>query len=84
MTLMDNTLFDTINPNWQDPYALRILQQSMKSYITWFDDMDFLSWSRKNNYPISEAWHPLEAAHQAAGKYMINVFDKQKINGLIR
>ena len=82
MTLMDNTIFDPINPNWQDPYALRILQQSIKPYITWFDNMDFLSWSRKNNYPISEAWHPLEAAHQAAGKYMINVFDTQKTNGL--
>jgi len=77
MTLMDNTLFDLINPNWQDPYALRILQQLIKPHITWFDDMDFLSWSRKNNYPISEAWHPLEVAHVAAGKYMIKVFDKQ-------
>ena len=79
MTLMDNTLFDPIDPNWQDPYALRILQQSTKSYITWFDNLDFLSWSRKNNYPISEAWHPLEQAHRAAGDYMIKVFDKQNI-----
>lgn len=26
--------------------------------------------------------HPLEAAHQAAGDYMIKVFDRQKINDL--
>jgi len=84
MTLMDNTLFDTIDPNWQDPYALRILQRSMKPHITWFDDMDFLSWSRKNNYPISEAWHPLEEAHIAASKYMIKVFDTQNTSGLTR
>jgi hypothetical protein len=78
MTLMDNTIFDPIDPNWQDPYALRILQRSIKPYITCFDNTDFLSWSRKNNYPISEAWHPLEAAHVAACNYMIKVFDKQK------
>ena len=79
MTAMDATLFDGIDANWQDPYALRILQQSIKPYITWFDGMDFLSWSRKNNYPISEAWHPLEEAHVAASEYMIKVFDKQNI-----
>ena len=82
MTLMDNTLFDPINPNWQDPYALRILQRSIAPYITWFDNMDFLSWSRKNNYPISEAWHPLEQAHVVASKYIINIFDIQKTSVL--
>jgi len=84
MTLMDNTLFDPIDPNWQDPYALKILQRSIKPCITWFDRMDFLSWSRKNNYPIGKAWHPLEAAHVAASEYMIKVFDKQKIIGPIQ
>jgi hypothetical protein len=84
MTLMDNTLFDPINPNWQDPYALRILQQSIKPHISWFNDMDFLSWSRHNKFAISNAWHPLEEAHVAAADYMIRVFDKQKISGPIQ
>jgi len=84
MTLMDNTLFDPINPNWQDPHALRILQRSIKPHISWFNDMDFLSWSRANNYPISEAWHPLEEAHVAAADYMIRIFDKQKTSDPIR
>lgn len=79
MTLMDTTLFDPIDPDWQDPYPLRILQQAIKPYITWFDDMNFLSWSRKNNYPVSELWHPLEEAHRAAANYMIKIFDTQKI-----
>jgi len=79
MTLMDTTLFDAIDPNWQDPYALRIVQRAIKPYITWFDNMDFLSWSRQHNYPISDAWHPLDEAHIAACKYMIKVFDKQNI-----
>jgi hypothetical protein len=84
MTLMDTTLFDPINPDWQDPYALRALQTLIKPYIGWFDDLDFLSWSQKNNYPISDAWHPLEQAHRAAADYMITVFDKQKISDLIQ
>ena len=77
MTLMDNTLFDPIDPGWQDPYALRNLQRLIAPYITKFDNMDFLSWARKNNYPISDSWHPLEEAHRAAADYMIKVFDKQ-------
>jgi hypothetical protein len=84
MTLMDTTLFDPIDPGWQDPYALRALQTLIKPHIHWFDELDFLSWSRKNNYPISDAWHPLEQAHRAAADYMISIFDTQKISDLIQ
>ena len=80
MTLMDNTLFDPIDPDWQDPYALRALQALIKPHIHWFDDQDFLSWSKKNKYPISDCWHPLEQAHRGAADYMIKIFDTQKIN----
>ena len=72
MTLIDSTLLDPIDPNWQDPYALRVLQKFIRPHITWFDGMDFLSWSRHNNYPVSKLWHPLEQAHQAAADYMID------------
>lgn len=81
MTLMDKTLFDPIDPDWQDPYALRLMQRFIRPYITWFDDQDFLSWSKKNKFPISDAWHPLEQAHTAAADYMITVFDKQRTGG---
>ena len=84
MTVMDTTLFDPIDPNWQDPYALRLLQTLIKPYIHWFDELDFLSWSRYNKFAISDSWHPLEQAHRAAADYMIRIFDKQKINGLIQ
>lgn len=73
MTLMDNTLFDPIDPQWQDPHALRLLQRLIAPYITKFDNMDFLSWSRKNNYPIGESWHPLEEAHRAAADYILQL-----------
>lgn len=79
MTVMDKTLFEPIDPNWQDPYSIRLLQKLIAPDITWFDDQDFLSWSRSNNFPISNNWHPLEQAHTAAAEYMIKVFDKQKI-----
>jgi hypothetical protein len=84
MTVMDNTLFDPIDPGWQDPYALRILQKLIKPYIHWFNGLDFLSWSQKHKYPVSDAWHPLEQAHRAAADYMITVFDKQKTSDLIQ
>ena len=84
MTLMDTTLFDPIDPDWQDPYALRALQSLIKPYIHWFDGQDFLSWSKKNNYPISDTWHPLDQAHRAAADYMIKIFDTQKIGALIQ
>jgi phospholipase/lecithinase/hemolysin len=33
--------------------------------------MNFLDWSRKHNYAISENWHPLEQAHQLAADYLL-------------
>ena len=59
---------------WSDP-------EEVYSQMAKFDNMDFLSWSRKNKYPISDSWHPLEEAHLAAADYMIKVFDKQNIIG---
>ena len=55
------------------------LQEYVRPYIVSFEGQTFLDWSRANGYPISTTLHPLEAAHQAAGEYMIKVFDKQNI-----
>jgi len=46
--------------------------------MTEFDGMTFLEFSRKNGYPETEQWHPLEQAHQAAAELLIRSFDKQK------
>ena len=72
-------LFDQ---QWHTSPAVIHLQEYIKPYMTTFDGSSFLEWSRKKGYPETASWHPLEAAHQAAGKYMIKVFDKQKINDL--
>jgi len=78
MTCMDNLLFEQ---RWHATPAINELQDQIRPYITTFDGMNFLDWSRKNNYAVSTKWHPLETAHRAAGYYMIKVFDKQNIIG---
>jgi hypothetical protein len=66
MSLTDATLFDVIDPQWQDPRSISLLQKEIKPYITWFENDTFLNWSKKKGFPISETLHPLEDAHQAA------------------
>jgi len=80
MTAMDSILTEPVDPDWQDPNAIRMLQKTLKPYVNWFDNMSFLEWSRRHGYPESDKWHPLEQAHAAAANYMITVFDKQKTN----
>lgn len=66
MTLMDTTMFDIVDPSWQDPRSITLLQKEIKPYITNFDGLTFLEWSKQKGFPISETLHPLEAAHQQA------------------
>lgn len=63
MTYMDDLLFET---QWQYTEAVKLLQKEIKPYMTQFDNQNFLNWSKKKGFPISETLHPLEAAHQAA------------------
>jgi hypothetical protein len=79
MTYTDELMFDQ---RWNTTPAVTDLQEYILPYMTTFDNHNFIDWSKKNGYPITKIGHPLEAAHQAAGKYMINVFDTQKTNGL--
>ena len=81
MTCMDPILMETINPNWQDPSSVTLLQNQIGPHLSWFDSKSFLEWSRSKGYPESVAWHPLEEAHQAAADYMITFFDKQNTSG---
>jgi hypothetical protein len=65
MTVMDTTLFDEVDPGWQDPRSISLLQKEIKPYITWFENKTFLEFSKEKGFPISETLHPLEDAHQA-------------------
>lgn len=65
MTAMDTVLFDTVDPNWQDPRSISVLQNEIKPYITDFNGQTFLEWSKSNGHKISPTLHPLEEAHRA-------------------
>jgi hypothetical protein len=75
MTLMDTTLFDEVDPGWQDPRSISLLQKQINPYITWFDNKTFLEFSKEKGFPISQTLHPLEQAHQAAFELIQSNFD---------
>ena len=74
MTYMDQLMFDQ---EWHTTPAVTDLQAYTQPYMTTFDGKNLLDWSRQQGYPVSELWHPLEAAHRAAANHVIKVFDKQ-------
>jgi hypothetical protein len=69
MTYMDDLIFEA---EWHVSPAVTELQNYIKPHMTNFEGQDFLDWSRKKGYPISDTWHPLEEAHAAAADYLIN------------
>ena len=75
MTLMDETLFEDIDSNWQLPRPIKILQDQINPYITKFDNKTFLEFSKEKGFPISKNLHPLESAHQAAFELIAPNFD---------
>ena len=62
MTYMDNILFET---QWQYTPAIKELQDYICPFMTTFDGLTFLEYSKEKGFPISETLHPLEPAHQA-------------------
>jgi hypothetical protein len=77
MTYMDELIFDQ---TWNITPAVVDLQKYVQPYMTTFDNLNFLKWSQQHSYAITKSQHPLEEAHEAAGRYMITVFDKKNID----
>jgi len=75
MTYMDHLLLEHIDPNWHDPKYVSVIQKKIKNFLVDFDGKNFLNWSRDNEFAVSENWHPLEQAHQAAAEYMMPRID---------
>jgi hypothetical protein len=73
MTYMDDLIFDQ---RWHITPAVTDLQEYILPYMTTFDNLNFVDWSKKNGYPITKIGHPLEEAHCAAGKYLINIWEQ--------
>jgi len=70
MTCVDSLAFDT---RWHCPTYIRNLQNNTIDNITWFNDLGFYDWARKNKYTISDKWHPMEDAHKDAFEYINEV-----------
>ena len=66
MTYMDYLLLDQ---NYHAPDYIRTLQQQVQPGLENFDNMNFLDWSRAQEFPVSDRWHPLEQAHQEAAAW---------------
>jgi hypothetical protein len=62
MTYMDELIFET---EWHATPSILFLQDYVRPYMTKFNGLTFLDWSKKNNFEISPTLHPLEPAHQA-------------------
>jgi hypothetical protein len=74
MTYMDELMLDQ---RWHTTPAITELQEYIRPHLTTFDGLNFQRWAAKNGHAITSTGHPLDAAHAAAGKLMINVFDTQ-------
>jgi phospholipase/lecithinase/hemolysin len=73
MTYMDSLMFDQ---QWHTTQATSQLQQQIVPHMTTFEGQNFLDWSRSHNYPVTELWHPLEQAHQAAAQYIFDILNR--------
>ena len=70
-TYMDYDMFDMeVRFEPLTPDYINELQQLIYPHVELFEGQNFLDWSYKNGYFVTESGlHPLEDAHQAAGKF---------------
>jgi hypothetical protein len=69
MTNIDDLVFED---TWHSSLATQLLQKDIKSRIVSFDGFNFLEWSKKCHYKVSESMHPLEDAHRHAADLIIS------------
>ena len=58
----------------QPPSYIEHLQKLTWPEMQSFDGLDFLSWSQRRGYQITELLHPLEDAHLAAADHWLEVY----------
>ena len=82
-SMLDNVISTSMDPLTLDtthhcpPYVQKLIN-NVKPKLTWFDGKGFYHWAIDNNFPISDKWHPLEEAHQAAFEYIRDNHDFTK------
>lgn len=72
MTAIDDLLFCE---KWHAPPSVIKLQQAIRPYISDFEGKNFIDWSRRRGFQISQTGHPLEEAHAAAADLMAPAID---------
>lgn len=72
MTYMDDLLIDRSKNQFP---SVTCLQDYVSPRLTSFEGKTFLDWSRQNRYAISDTWHPLVEAHEAAAQLMAPSID---------
>lgn len=73
-TFMDTEMFDQ---QWHAPDYIKILQNLVRPKLELFEGLNFLDWSRKQGYAVTEpGWHPLEQAHQAASELWMSRYQQ--------
>lgn len=68
MTSIDDLLMDQ---RWHAPPQVVELQEQISPYLHNFEGKNFLDWARCSQLEISQAGHPLEAAHAKAADIML-------------
>lgn len=64
--VLDQLLLDQ---TYHVPAYVKKLQEYLTSRVHWFPGRTtFFEWAKLEKFPISDAWHPLEQAHQEAAK----------------
>jgi hypothetical protein len=72
MTSVDELTVDT---KWHIPDYVLNIQNEVKDDIIWFENKGFYNWAKDKGFKISDTWHPLEEAHQAAFEYIRDNYD---------
>lgn len=77
-TYMDYQLFDQ---TWHAPDYIRELQKLVYPELQLFEGLNFVDWSYKNGFTVTEAGlHPLENAHLAATMLWQEEYTNQLLN----
>ena len=76
MTYMDKLLIDK---TFHCPHSVEYLIDKTEPYFNTFENLNFLDWSKQNNFAVSSDWHPLEQAHKKAAEFWLPKY-KQLLN----
>jgi len=72
MTCIDKTM---LCDKYHTTAVMQRWQRHLRSNLFFFEEQDFLQWSRRKGFPTGKTGHPLEQAHVAAAELMTPVID---------